>query len=163
MSLRNFYLIDYVPPKYYGMHYVFSHLTVPGLDSNLIAQGEYDVSDFWRDPGDEFVIPINFDFAKWDIKPESLPVIDELVDQMMSRPKLKIEIQGHTDNVGTQEFNQVLSEKRANAVKEAIVSRGIDESRIRTRGFGLTRPIANNDTEEGRAKNRRTQFVILAK
>ncbi len=82
---------------------------------------------------------------------------------MMSRPKLKIEIQGHTDNVGGLEVNQTLSEKRANAVKQALVSRGIEEGRIRTRGFGLTMPLASNDTEEGRAKNRRTQFVILAK
>lgn len=163
MSLRNYYLINYTPPKYYGMHYVYPVIEVPGRDSALVAQGEYDVSDFWRDPGDEFVIPINFDFAKWDIKSESFQVIDELVDQMMSRPKLKIEIQGHTDNVGGLEVNQTLSEKRANAVKQALVSRGIEEGRIRTRGFGLTMPLASNDTEEGRAKNRRTQFVILAK
>lgn len=163
MSLRNYYLIEYTPPKYYGKHYVTSHLTVPGRASDLIAEGEYNTDDFWKDRGDEFVIPINFDFAKWDIKPESMPQIDELADQMMSRPRLKIEIQGHTDNIGTPEVNQELSEKRANAVKMALVSRGIDESRIRTRGFGFTMPIADNNTEEGRAKNRRTQFVILAK
>lgn len=164
MSLRNFYLIDYKPPKYYGVHYVYANLDVPGRDAGtLIAEGEYDVSDFWRDPGDEFVIPITFDFNKSDIKEESFPVIDELVDQMLSRPKLKIEIQGHTDNIGSDEVNQALSERRAEAVKQAIVSRGVEEGRIRTRGFGLTMPVASNDTEEGRAKNRRTQFVILAK
>lgn len=163
MSLRYYYLVEYKPPKYYGTHFVYNYLTVPGRQDSLIAQGEYDVSDFWKDPGQEFVVPIFFDFNKADLKPESGPVIDEIVDNMLSRPKLKIEIQGHTDNVGGLEFNQALSEKRAAAVKNAIVSKGVDPDRIRTRGFGMTMPTTNNDTEEGRAKNRRTVFVILAK
>ena len=98
---------------------------------------------------------------------ETLPyiviIIDELAEQMATRPKLKIEIQGHTDNIGKIEINQTLSEQRANAVKDALVQRGIESSRIRTRGFGMTMPVVPNDTEENRAKNRRTQFVILAK
>ncbi|MDD3124274.1 MAG: OmpA family protein [Candidatus Kapabacteria bacterium] len=163
MSLRFYYFIQYLPPKYYGTHFVYSQLSLPGRADSLIAEGEYDVSNFWGGEGNQFVVPITFDFNKSDIKPESFEILDGIADQMLSNPKIKIEIQGHTDNIGTVEINQVLSEKRANSVKEALVSRGIEAQRIRTRGFGMTMPVANNDTEEGRAKNRRTQFVILAK
>ncbi len=164
MSLRYYYLVEYVPPKYYGTHFVYNYLSVPGRIDSLIAQGEYDMSGFGMNNKDDiFEIPILFDFNKYELKPESMSTIDGIVDEMMSRPKLKIEIQGHTDNVGGLDFNQVLSEKRAAAVKQAIISKGIDSDRIRTRGFGMTMPIKSNDSEEGRAKNRRTMFLILAK
>ncbi len=163
LSLRNYYLITYKPPKYWGYHKVVSLLDVRGRKDSLFAEGFYDTSDMWKDTGDSFVRPIFFDFDKSDIKPESFPIIDEIVDQMMSRPKLRLEIQGHTDNVGTVEYNQSLSERRAKAVFDALVERGVDSKRLRWRGFGLSHPIAPNDTEEGRAKNRRTQFIILAK
>ncbi len=163
LSLRNYYLITYKPPKYWGYHRVLSYLDIPGRGDSLFAEGFYDTSEMWRDTGDSFVRPIFFDFDKSDIKPESFPIIDEIVDQMMSRPKLRLEIQGHTDNVGTVEYNQALSERRAKAVFDALVERGIDSKRLRWRGFGLSQPIAPNDSEEGRGKNRRTQFIILAK
>ncbi|MCX7908789.1 MAG: OmpA family protein [Ignavibacteria bacterium] len=163
MSLRNYYLVTYKPPKFWGYHRVLSHLDIPGRKDSLWAEGFYDTSELWRDSGDTFVRPILFDFDKWDIKPESFAIIDEIVDQMMSRPKLRLEIQGHTDNVGTIEYNQRLSERRAKAVYDALVERGVDPKRLRWRGFGMSQPIAPNDTEEGRALNRRTQFLILAK
>jgi len=163
MSLRNYYLISYKPPKYWGYHRVVSHLDIPGRKDSLWAEGFYDTSEMWKDTGDTFVRPILFDFDKWDIKPESYAIIDEIVDQMMSRPKLRLEIQGHTDNIGTVEYNQTLSERRAKAVYDALVQRGVDPKRLRWRGFGMSQPVAPNDTEEGRAQNRRTQFVILAK
>jgi len=163
MSLRNYYLITYKPPKFWGYHRVVSYLDIPGRKDSLWAEGFYDTSEMWRDTGDSFVRPILFDFDKWDIKPESYAIIDEIVDQMLSRPKLRLEIQGHTDNIGTIEYNQRLSERRAKAVYDALVERGVDPKRLRWRGFGMSQPVAPNDTEEGRAKNRRTQFVILAK
>lgn len=163
MSLRNYYLITYKPPKFWGYHRVISTLNIPNRVDSLYAEGYYDTSELWRDTGDSFVRPIFFDFDKWEIKPESYPIIDEIVDQMLSRPKLRLEIQGHTDNIGTIEYNQNLSEKRAKAIYNALVERGVEAKRLRWRGFGMSQPIAPNDTEEGRAKNRRTQFVILAK
>ncbi len=163
MSLRYYYLVEYTPPKYYGTHYVYSYLSVPNRTDSLLAQGEYDVTNFWKGTGNEFVVPVTFDFNKSEIKPESFSILDGIADQMISNSRLKIEIQGHTDNVGTNEVNQVLSEQRALSVKAALVQRGIDERRLRTRGFGMTMPVASNDTEAGQAKNRRTQFVILAK
>lgn len=163
MSLRFYYLISYRPPKYWGWHQVFTNITLPGSENDLIAEGEYDTSDLWKDVGDEFVRPILFDFNKSDLKPESKPIIDEIVDAMLSRPKLKLEIQGHTDNVGTQEYNLKLSEDRAKSVYEALVRNGIAPERLRYRGFGFSKPVASNASEEGRTKNRRTQFVVLAK
>ncbi|MGB9852967.1 MAG: OmpA family protein [Candidatus Kapaibacteriota bacterium] len=163
MSLRNYYLITYKPPKYWGFHRVVSYLDIPNRKDSLWAEGFYDTSEMWKDTGDSFVRPILFDFDKWDIKPESFAIIDEIVDQMMSRPRLRLEIQGHTDNIGTIEYNQKLSELRAKAVYDALVERGVDPKRLRWRGFGMSQPVAPNDTEEGRALNRRTQFVILAK
>ncbi len=163
MSLRNYYLISYRPPKFWGYHRVVSHLNIPNRKDSLWAEGFYDTSEFWKDTGDSFVRPILFDFDKWEIKPESYSIIDEIVDQMLSRPKLRLEIQGHTDNIGTIEYNQRLSERRAKAVYDALVERGVDPKRLRWRGFGMSQPVAPNDTEEGRALNRRTQFVILAK
>ena len=163
MSLRFYYLIQYKPPKYYGKHFVYSYLSAPGRSDSLIAEGEYDVTSFWGGEGDKFVVPITFDFNEWVVKAESFDILDGIADEMLSNPKLRIEIQGHTDNIGSVEINQMLSENRSLAVKQALVRRGVEPERIRTRGFGMTMPITTNDTEEGRAKNRRTEFVILAK
>lgn len=165
MSLRFYYLITYNPPKFWGYHKVRSYLDIPGRIDSLYAEIDYNTSDLmpWDKIGTAFTRPINFDFNKSDIKPESIPIIEEIVDVMLSNPKLKLEIQGHTDNIGGVEFNLRLSEARALSVYNAIVERGVDSSRLRYRGFGFSRPVANNDTEEGRSKNRRTEFVVLAK
>lgn len=165
LSLRFYYLITYNPPKFWGYHKVRSYLEIPGRIDSLYAEIDYNTSDLmpWDKIGTAFTRPINFDFNKSDIKPESIPIIEEIVDVMLSNPKLKLEIQGHTDNIGGIEFNLRLSEARALAVFDAIVQRGVDSSRLRYRGFGFSRPVANNDSEEGRAKNRRTEFVVLAK
>jgi hypothetical protein len=163
MSLRYFYQITYHPPKYWGYHKVIASIFTTGMKDSLFAEGFYDTSDMWRDLGDSFERPVLFDFDSAVVKPESFFIIDEIVDQMMSLPKLKLEIQGHTDNVGKIEYNQKLSEARAKAVYDALVSRGIEPNRLRHRGFGMSQPKAPNDTEEGRAANRRTQFLIIAK
>jgi len=165
MSLRYYYLITYHPPKFWGYHKVRSYLDIQGRKDTLYAEAEYNTSDLmpWDDIGKAFTRPIQFDFDKYDIKPESYPILDEIADVMLSDPKLKLEIQGHTDNVGGVDYNMTLSENRARAVYDALISRGIEPSRLRYRGFGFSRPLASNDTEEGRAKNRRTEFVILAK
>jgi OOP family OmpA-OmpF porin len=133
------------------------------MKATLVADGFYDTSDMWKDLGDSFIRPILFDFDSAVVKPESYNLIDEIVDQMMSLPRLKLEIQGHTDNVGSEEYNQNLSETRAKAVYDELIARGVEKNRLRWRGFGMSMPIAPNDTEKGRTKNRRTQFVIIAK
>ena len=76
-------------------------------------------------------------------------------------PTLKIEISGHTDNVGTESFNELLSQRRADAVVRYLAARGVDRSRLTAKGYGQSIPVESNDTEEGRAANRRTEFEIL--
>jgi outer membrane protein OmpA-like peptidoglycan-associated protein len=102
---------------------------------------------------------INFETGKADIKPESQKIIDQIVQMLKDNPTLNISIEGHTDNVGTPQSNQTLSENRARAVMNAIIAKGIDKSRLSSRGWGQTKPIADNKTEEGRAKNRRVEIV----
>lgn len=102
---------------------------------------------------------INFDFGKAEIRPDSKPVIDQVVQLLQSNPDLKLSVEGHTDNVGDPKSNMLLSENRAKAVVAAIVAQGIEEARLGARGHGQDKPIADNSTEEGRAKNRRVELV----
>lgn len=102
---------------------------------------------------------INFDTGKYDIKPESQPTVDQIAQLMKDSPELKLSVEGHTDNVGTPQNNKVLSENRAKAVMGAVVSSGVDASRLSAVGWGQERPIADNRAEEGRAKNRRVEIV----
>jgi len=102
---------------------------------------------------------INFDTGKSVIRSESKPIIDQIVQMLKSNPELKLGIEGHTDNVGNSASNKTLSEERARAVESAIVSQGIAVGRLSSTGFGQDKPIGENNTEEGRAKNRRVELV----
>jgi OOP family OmpA-OmpF porin len=102
---------------------------------------------------------VQFDTGKSDIKPVSYPVLDEVVVVLAKNPTLKLEIQGHTDNVGSQASNQKLSENRAMAVMEYFVAKGINQERLSAAGYGFARPIASNETAEGRAENRRVELT----
>ncbi len=101
---------------------------------------------------------VEFDFDKWDIKPEYYSELDKVIDCINQNPSIKIEIQGHTDNIGTSKYNQGLSEKRANSVMNYFIKKGIEKRSLSAIGYGLTRPIASNKTKEGRAKNRRVEL-----
>lgn len=101
---------------------------------------------------------LEFDFDKWDIKPQYYPVLDEAIACMNQHPGIRVEIQGHTCDTGTAEYNQILSEKRAREVMNYFIKKGIAEERLSAVGHGLTQPIASNKTREGRAKNRRVQL-----
>ncbi|MEW6586589.1 MAG: OmpA family protein [Nitrospirota bacterium] len=102
---------------------------------------------------------INFDTGKSIIKPESKPIIDQIIEMLKSNPELKISVEGHTDDVGDPKSNKTLSDDRAKAVMTAIVGRGIDAKRLSAVGYGQDKPIADNKTEEGRARNRRVELV----
>ncbi len=104
---------------------------------------------------------INFETGKADIKPESQEIINQIVEMLKQNNDLKISIEGHTDNVGSDKSNQTLSENRAESVMNAIVAQGIDKSRLSSKGWGASKPIADNRTEEGRAKNRRVEIVKM--
>jgi outer membrane protein OmpA-like peptidoglycan-associated protein len=104
---------------------------------------------------------IFFDFDKFDLRSEYYPLLDDLVSMLKQKPALKIQIQGHTDNIGTPEYNQKLSEKRAWVVKNYLSSNGIGETRLSTVGYGDTKNKTVNDTAAGRALNRRAEIVPL--
>lgn len=103
-----------------------------------------------------------FDLDKAELKPRSKPELENLAEFMRAHPDIRVEIAGHTDSQGDDAYNKDLSQRRAAAVKEYLVTRlGVEPARIRTRGYGAERPIASNDTAEGRALNRRTEFMIV--
>jgi len=102
---------------------------------------------------------INFDTGKWDLKADGKATVAEIVKMLKSAPALKIAIEGHTDNVGSAAANKTLSENRARSVMAAIVAGGIEASRLSAAGYGQERPVADNRSEEGRAKNRRVELV----
>ncbi len=104
---------------------------------------------------------INFDVDKATIKPESMGTLNMIVQVMKDNPEIKFEIDGHTDNTGTAQHNKDLSQQRADAAKAQLVSMGIDASRLTTKGFGDTKPISDNNTFEGKANNRRIEFVKM--
>ncbi len=102
-----------------------------------------------------------FDFDKYVIKPEGKAKLDDLVAKTKGINLEVIIAVGHTDNIGSAAYNQALSERRANAVKEYLVSKGIEKNRVYTEGKGMKSPIASNSTAEGRAKNRRTEIEVV--
>jgi outer membrane protein OmpA-like peptidoglycan-associated protein len=166
-SLRNYYLVTYRPPRFEGIHTADLTVQIPGRDT-LIARGVYDKTPL--NPmidSSEFSKRILFAFDESIIEQASYPIMDELADALQRFDNVVLEIQGHASRNGPDdsrtEYNQKLSERRAESVKEALVMRGIDASRLRTRGFGFLMPLVPNDTPENQALNRRTVFKILRK
>jgi outer membrane protein OmpA-like peptidoglycan-associated protein len=102
---------------------------------------------------------INFDFGKATLKPDAKPVIDQILALLSANATLKLAIEGHTDNVGGSEANQKLSEQRAQAVVAALVQGGVAADRLSAAGYGAGKPVADNTSVEGRAKNRRVELV----
>lgn len=105
---------------------------------------------------------ILFDFDKSDLKPVAKENITQLVASLNNNPETDILVIGHTDNVGKASYNQGLSERRAASVKSYAIAQGLDAGRIKTEGKGAKEPIASNETDEGRAQNRRVEIVIVA-
>lgn len=109
---------------------------------------------------DGFVaLDVRFDTGQSTIRPESRPVLDQIVALLKANPALRIAIEGHTDNVGSPASNRTLSKARARSVRDAVVGQGVDATRLTAEGFGQDRPVADNRTEGGRAKNRRVELV----
>jgi OOP family OmpA-OmpF porin len=102
---------------------------------------------------------VQFDYKKWDVKPQFNSNLDNIENILKKNPGLKVRIEGHTDDIGSMKYNIDLSGKRAQAIKDYLVDKGIDSSRITTTGLGYTQSIADNDTPEGRALNRRAEII----
>jgi OOP family OmpA-OmpF porin len=100
-----------------------------------------------------------FDFGSAEIKSEAHPMLNEASDVLKKNSEVNFQVDGHTDSNGPAEYNIKLSERRANAVMEYLVSKGVDAKRLTIKGFGLTKPAVSNDTKEGRAKNRRVELT----
>ncbi|UEG51599.1 OmpA family protein [Mucilaginibacter daejeonensis] len=106
---------------------------------------------------------IFFDINRYDLKPESRSALRYLIDFMAINPTVSIEISGHTDNVGNDKINQTLSENRAKAVYDYLVNNGVNAAKLKYKGYGKLQPVAANNNDENRARNRRTEFKIIAK
>lgn len=106
---------------------------------------------------------INFSTNDFSLDDNSKRIIDLFIEFLNENPTVKVEIQGHTDNIGDDKSNQKLSEERARSVYDYVLSQNVDSNRLKYKGYGESKPIADNNTAAGRAKNRRTVFVILAK
>lgn len=136
-------------------------LVIPPTTGNAYYKKPFKV-DIQHLPAKSFVLDdCNFETGKATLQPESYTVLDELVAYLVRKDDEKIEIGGHTDNVGNAKSNQVLSEARANTVRAYLLTKGIDPARVTAKGYGMTVPIASNKTAEGRAQNRRTEVKIL--
>jgi peptidoglycan-associated lipoprotein len=104
---------------------------------------------------------VHFDFDRSNLRPEAIRILDDAVMKLQANAGLNVTIEGHTDSIGTAEYNLSLGERRANAVRDYLLNRGIAASRLRTVSYGEERPKADNNTPEGRAINRRAQFVTM--
>ncbi|MCF6154614.1 MAG: VWA domain-containing protein [wastewater metagenome] len=143
---------------------------IPKQVSDSDGDGVYDKDDECPDTPKGAIVDsrgcwvvkgVTFDYKKWDIKEEFDSNLSNIVDVLQKNPDMHIRIEGHTDNIGSMEYNIDLSQKRAQAVKNYLVGKGIHESRVSTVGFGYKKPIAPNDTEEGRSLNRRAEIVPI--
>jgi outer membrane protein OmpA-like peptidoglycan-associated protein len=110
----------------------------------------------------EFSSAVLFGFDQSDLSADARANLDKLVKVLNTYPETNIEVQGHTDSKGTETYNQTLSVKRATSVSDYLTSNQIKADRITTKGFGETLPKYDNETEEGRAQNRRVEFLITA-
>ncbi|MBL7806963.1 MAG: OmpA family protein, partial [Saprospiraceae bacterium] len=110
-----------------------------------------------------FSAGVLFDSGKADLRPEAGAELDSLVNFLLKYPDVVLGISGHTDDVGTDDYNQDLSERRAQSVQNYLEIKGIRADHLRARGFGETRPVAENTTEEGRQANRRVECIVLKK
>ncbi len=104
---------------------------------------------------------VHFETAKWRILEDSFDLLNEVAQVLEDHPRIKIRIEGHTDNVGGAAMNLQLSQNRAESVRDYLIERGVSPDRMEAVGFGLTRPIASNETAVGREQNRRVEFVII--
>jgi len=109
------------------------------------------------------LMKINFEFDKDELTKESLPTLERIAEILLKSERLKLFILAHTDNIGTEAYNLDLSERRAKSVKTFLVQKGLPPPTIRFHGYGFSKPIADNSTEEGRAKNRRVEFRVTTR
>jgi hypothetical protein len=164
-------LLAFFGLRYFSTQNVPGHvsLSLPGGSSIDVAEGSigYEVAKYLgsSDPAPKtFVFDnLNYATASSTLTPESSPTVAAIVAILKAYPNVRCKVVGYTDNQGDPSANVTLSEARANTVKQELVNGGIAADRIETAGMGQSNPIADNNTEDGRAKNRRTEFVVVSK
>ncbi|HKL08269.1 MAG TPA: OmpA family protein [Bacteroidales bacterium] len=130
------------------------------VDSKVQANFQLDRIDV----GAKMVLKnIFFETNKATLKPESTAELERVATLLKDNPRIRLEISGHTDNVGSYRVNQKLSEARAKSVVDYLIDQGVNKSRLEYKGYSFTQPVADNNTEEGRAQNRRVEFKVLSK
>ncbi|MCX6146620.1 MAG: OmpA family protein [Candidatus Kapabacteria bacterium] len=153
LRLNNFYVVEFEPESF-GDHNISLKLCLPDTTISISK-----VVNNEPLPGTLTLLNVYFDVNKATIQKTSEPALKKLF-KLMNKKNIKIDLQGHTDSTGSAELNLKLSKSRADAVKNELVKRGISADRITAEGFGDTRPVESNLTEESRQKNRRTEFRI---
>ena len=139
----------------------YNVLDIPKPEGNAYYKNPFKVNVQFQ-PSKTFVLEdCNFETGKATLEEESYKVLDELVAYLIRKDDEKIEVGGHTDNVGKAAANLTLSLERANTVRAYLLTKGIDPDRVTAKGYGMTVPVADNKSEEGRAQNRRTEVTIL--
>lgn len=163
------YFIRIPQPKRYGVEIVARNymLNLDIVDLEGESYRHEIIRDFRLDPieiGARMILKnIFFEFGKSTLKSESYIQLDNVVLLMQSTPRLRIEISGHTDSVGSAKTNQKLSEDRSKAVVDYLISRGVELTRLEYKGYGFSQPVATNSTADGRSQNRRVEFKIIGK
>ena len=140
---------------------IYNVLDIPALKENQFVKNPIKVNIQFEPPKSFVLDNCTFETGKATLKPEAYPVLDELVEYLKRKDDERIELGGHTDNVGKPEANMILSTNRAKAVMTYLLTKGIAAERVTAKGYGMTVPIAENDDAEGRAQNRRTEVKIL--
>jgi OmpA-OmpF porin, OOP family len=139
----------------------YNFLEIPALKGNAYYKDPF-VVDIQHLPAKSFILEdCNFETGKTNLQESSYAVLDELVAYLNRKDDERIELGGHTDNVGKPAKNLILSQGRANTVRAYLLTKGIDPARVMAKGYGSTKPIASNKTAAGKAQNRRTEVKIL--
>ena len=144
-----------------GSYYYQTLLTVKSMQQEVMADAS-SIADELSKSGHIALYGIHFETAKATILPDSETVLAEVAKMLQQNRDVKVSIEGHTDNVGSAAANQTLSEKRAQAVVAWLSSHGIEGSRLQAKGWGASKPVDDNATEDGRAKNRRVELVKIS-
>jgi len=144
-----------------GSYYYQTLLRVKSMQQEVTADAS-SIADELSKSGHIALYGIHFETAKATILPDSESVLAEVAKMLQQNPDVKVSVEGHTDNVGSAAANQTLSEKRAQAVVAWLSSHGIEGSRLQAKGWGASKPVEDNATEDGRAKNRRVELVKIS-
>jgi outer membrane protein OmpA-like peptidoglycan-associated protein len=144
-----------------GSFYYQTIVTVKEMKQEVTADAS-SISDELNKSGHIAIYGIHFETGKAAILPDSESVLGEIAKMMQENPTVKLSVEGHTDNVGTAASNQALSEKRAQAVVSWLTGHGVAASRLQAKGWGQSKPVADNGTEDGKAKNRRVELVKIS-